>query len=178
MLQTEFESLTGIYPDTILYRAAEDEYNRQTADGRDYWADKQTFCAAYKRNDDNLAVRIQSRANELLWRQEEQARQAVKKSEAIIERLKAENAALQERLDAANERLKELQLYADMLHEKLGSQPSAVLEATELPVNCELKAEMLDTLREMLDDEFPGKDIRTALISMDYLLIRMANHEA
>lgn len=66
MLITEFETLTGIYPDANLYRVIEHEYN--TGD----WENKAQFCDAYKSNEDGLASRLQSAANQRLIDTEEE----------------------------------------------------------------------------------------------------------
>lgn len=64
MLISEFQILTGIYPDAALYSEIEREYH----DGD--WQDKHDFCTAYKANHDGLAERIQSAANQRLLEHE------------------------------------------------------------------------------------------------------------
>ena len=90
MLQTEFETLTGIFPDAILYEVIEREYNRQI-DGRDFWDNKHDFCNAYKFNEDGLASRLQAAANEAIWRKEEAHRKAMQESAERIEKLSRES---------------------------------------------------------------------------------------
>lgn len=58
MLQSEFEIITDIFPDCILYEEIEREYNNGD------WNSKHAFCAAYKFNEDYIASRIQTAANE------------------------------------------------------------------------------------------------------------------
>lgn len=58
MLQGEFETLTGILPDVLLYEAAEHEYN----DGD--WASKAEFCDCFKADEDGLATKCQKIAND------------------------------------------------------------------------------------------------------------------
>ena len=65
MLPSEFENLTGIYPDLNLYRVIEHEYNEGD------WADKAGFCHDYKFNVDGLATRLQDAANQRLIDMEE-----------------------------------------------------------------------------------------------------------
>lgn len=56
MLKEEFEKRTGIYPSERMYRVIEQHYN-------DFDEDKDQFCAAYLKNNDNLAVKIQMDAD-------------------------------------------------------------------------------------------------------------------
>ena len=99
MLQTEFETLTGIYPDSELYKEIEKEY----MDGD--WPDKQAFCAAYKKNKDGLAEKIQRRTSEKLWKQDEKHRKAMAESSKRIEELYTMCNGLQCRLDEAEKQL-------------------------------------------------------------------------
>ena len=56
MLKEEFEKRTGIYPSERMYCVIEQHYNN-------FDGDKDQFCAAYLKNHDNLAVKIQMDAN-------------------------------------------------------------------------------------------------------------------
>ena len=56
MLKEEFEQRTGVYPSERMYRIIEQYYNN-------FDGDKDQFCAAYLKNNDNLAVKIQMDAN-------------------------------------------------------------------------------------------------------------------
>ena len=56
MMLQEFEALTGIYPDAILYAEIELAYYG-------FKGSKGDFCKAYKANTDGLAERIQYAAN-------------------------------------------------------------------------------------------------------------------
>lgn len=58
MLLSEFQNHTDIFPDCILYEEIEREYNNGD------WNSKHAFCAAYKFNEDYIASRIQTAANE------------------------------------------------------------------------------------------------------------------
>ena len=60
MLQSEFETLTDIFPDAVLYEVIEQAYN----DGP--WITKQEFCDAYNVNKGGLAEAVQRAANERL----------------------------------------------------------------------------------------------------------------
>lgn len=110
MLLSEFENLTDIKPDSILYSVIEKEYNAVDGSGRDVWDSKAQFCHAFKFDEDGLAGKCQRLANEAIWKKDEEYRNAqTKSSERIValhaecERLKAELAAL----EAENRRLKE-----------------------------------------------------------------------
>lgn len=56
MLKEEFEKRTGIYPSEKMYCVIEKHYNN-------FDGDKDEFCAAYLKNRDNLAVKIQMDAD-------------------------------------------------------------------------------------------------------------------
>lgn len=108
MLQAEFETLTEIYPDRILYECIEHEYYRKTEDGKDFWPDKHSFCHAYKFNEDGIARHIQSAANEAIWRREEAHRRMMQESAVHIEALYKE--------------LHDREAYCKMLEEKLEAE--------------------------------------------------------
>lgn len=143
MLQTEFETLTGIYPDSILYEVIEREYNRQTEDGRDFWDNKHEFCAAYK-FDEDLASRVQAAANEAIWRKEEAHRKAMQESAERIEKLSRERDSLRKDLN-------------DLLRTQ--SAP-------------DIKSQMLDTLLDAAHDDHTAETILHMLRGFDYLLDR------
>ena len=117
MLLSEFENLTDIKPDSILYSVIEKEYNAQTDDGKDVWDSKAQFCHAYKFDEDGLAEKCQRLANEEIWRREEQHRTSQEKSDNRIHGLFNETQALRKELADAvaanaelereNQRLKE-----------------------------------------------------------------------
>ena len=149
MLQTEFETLTGIFPDSILYEVIEREYNRQI-DGRDFWDNKHDFCNAYKFNEDGLASRRQAAAHEAIWRKEEAHRKAMQESAERLEKLKA---------------------YCEMLEKKLSGrhpEPGAVLEETAP----DIKSQMLDALLDAAHDDHTAETILHMLRGFDYLLDR------
>ena len=149
MLQTEFETLTGIFPDSILYEVIEREYNRQI-DGRDFWDNKHDFCNAYTFNEDGLASRLQAAANEAIWRKEEAHRKAMQESAERLEKLKA---------------------YCEMLEKKLSGrhpEPGAVLEETAP----DIKSQMLDALLDAAHDDHTAETILHMLRGFDYLLDR------
>lgn len=75
MMIQEFEALTGIFPSAELYKAIEVEY----MDGP--WTDKQSFCAAYKKNKDGLAEMIAKRACDASYQEEKKARKMIEEAE-------------------------------------------------------------------------------------------------
>ena len=85
MLQSEFETLTGIYPDVLLYEAAEHEYN--TGD----WASKAEFCDCFKAEE--RIGKLTAENNRL---------------EDENENLRNEIAALSDRVDELNDEIVEL----------------------------------------------------------------------
>ena len=133
MLQTEFETLTGIFPDAILYEVIEREYNRQI-DGRDFWDNKHDFCNAYKFNEDGLASRLQAAANEAIWRKEEAHRKALNESGERVRKLYEQNArleaeveALHAEVEALHAKLEEAAEHEQNLRAKLDTALSALL---------------------------------------------------
>ena len=90
MMQCEFETLTGIYPDVLLYEAAEHEYN--TGD----WASKAEFCDCFKADEDGIAHKCQKIANERWFWMEEQNGELI----TANEKLRRELDALTKRVNA------------------------------------------------------------------------------
>ena len=82
MLRSEFETLTGIHPDSILYTCIEREYERRE-NGTDVWDNKAQFCAAYQADEDGLAERIQRTANGCILQMEEERDAAMKRVRAL-----------------------------------------------------------------------------------------------
>lgn len=144
MLITEFETLTGIYPDVNLYHVIEHEYNEGD------WHDKAEFCTAYKFNEDGLATRLQAAANQRLIDMEEAHRRAVTDAANRAQKLCAENAKLETRIEELEQ-----------------------METAQLTDLTDLEATMLQALRDMAYDEFQRDEIGTALIGYDYLLKRL-----
>ena len=77
MLQGEFETLTGIFPDVLLYEAAEQEYNNGD------WASKAEFCDCFKADEDGIATRCQKIANERWLKMEEQNGELIEANENL-----------------------------------------------------------------------------------------------
>lgn len=98
MLQSEFETLTGIYLDAPAYEAAEHEYN--TGD----YASKAEFCECFKADEDALAHKIQTAANKRWFGLTDQRDRLI----AENEELRNEIAALSDRVDELNDEIVEL----------------------------------------------------------------------
>lgn len=98
MLQSEFETLTGIYLDTPAYEAAEHEYN--TGD----YASKAEFCDCFKADEDALAHKIQTAANKRWFGLTDQRDRLI----AENEELRNEIAALSDRVDELSDEVGEL----------------------------------------------------------------------
>ena len=81
MLKSEFEMLTDIFPDSILYDAIEEAYNNSGYDS------KEGFCHDYKFNVGGLAQRIQEAAERAYWKAEERHRKAMTENAKIIQEL-------------------------------------------------------------------------------------------
>ena len=105
MLQSEFETLTGIYLDAPAYEAAEHEYN--TGD----YASKAEFCDCFKADEDGLATKIQTAANKRWFGLTDQRDRLIAENNRLIaenEELRNEIAALSDRVDELSDDVEEL----------------------------------------------------------------------
>ena len=127
MTPKEFEDLTGIYPDRILYGVAEREYERRDENGHDVWDDKAQFCHAYKFNEDGLAERIQAAANEAIWQMEERHRKALNESGERVRKLYEQNAQLEAEVEALHAKLEAATEHEQDLRAKLDTALAALL---------------------------------------------------
>lgn len=93
MMIQEFEALTGIYLSADMYRIVEAEY----MDGP--WTDKQSFCAAYKKNKDGLAEKIAKRACDASYQEKKKARKMVEEAEKEANIWKIRYEKVQQELD-------------------------------------------------------------------------------
>lgn len=99
MMLSEFENLTDIFPDICLYEVAEREYENGD------WTSKAEFCNAFKFDEDGLAQKIQSAANERLLQQEERVQQLLKECAELREQLSAAEAQAEQFTDE-NDKIK------------------------------------------------------------------------
>lgn len=81
MLQGEFETLTGILPDVLLYEAAEHEYNNGD------WASKAEFCDCFKADEGGIATKVQKAANERWFEMEKQRGELIAANEKLLREL-------------------------------------------------------------------------------------------
>lgn len=105
MLQCEFETLTDIYPDVLLYEAAEQEYNNGD------FASKAEFCDCFKADEDGLATKIQTAANKRWFGLTDQRDRLIAENDKLQnenENLRNEIAALSDRVDELSDEVGEL----------------------------------------------------------------------
>lgn len=151
MLQGEFETLTGIYLDAPAYEAAEHEYN--TGD----YASKAEFCECFKADEDGLATKIQTAANNRWFDLEEQRTRLI----AENEELRNEIAALSDRVDELSDEVEEM---------------PAVLESTDGFTEAEIeriRAAMQRALQDAACDDCKADEVLHMVWGFDYLLQRL-----
>lgn len=149
MMQSEFETLTGILPDVLLYEAAEQEYNNGD------WASKAEFCDCFKADEDGIATKCQRAANERWFKMEEQNGSLL----AENENLRNEIAGLADRVDELTKQVTEL--------------PTATLEVTENDALIRLKVDMLNSLLDAAHEGHNGKTILHMVFGFDLLLAQI-----
>ena len=160
MLQGEFETLTGILPDVLMYEAAEAEYNNGD------WASKAEFCDCFKADEDGIATKVQKAANERWFEMEEQRGALI----TANEQLQKENENLSIEIMKLGEHVDELQKKIDEIPEP------AVLEVTD-----SFAAEQIETIRAAMQralqdaacDDCKGDEILHMIWGFDYLLRRL-----
>ena len=158
MMQSEFETLTGIYPDVLLYEAVEHEYI--TGD----FKNKEKFCDCFKANEDGLATKCQRIANERWFKTEERIGKLTVENDKLQnenENLRNEIAALSDRVDELNDEIVEL---------------PAVLETTDGFAEAEIeriRAAMQRALQDAACDDCKGDEILHMVWGFEYLLQRL-----
>lgn len=161
MLLTEFENLTDIKPDSILYSVIEKEYNAQTEDGKDLWTSKAQFCHAYKFDEDGLAEKCQRLANEEIWRRDEQYRKAQMESANRITGLFNECEHYKAEYQNAHGINAELMQRVDELEREIGNQ-RRVMQGMKF---VKIKADMMDILMRYVHEDVDTADIGCAAVS-------------
>ncbi len=157
MLQSEFETLTGIYPDVLLYEAAEHEYN--TGD----YASKAEFCDCFKADEDALAHKIQRVANERWFKAEER----IGKLTAENNRLEDENENLRNEIAALSDRV-------DELSDEIGEPPTATLEVAEPEITIQsIRTAIQQAYQDAANDDCTGDQILHMVWGFEYLLQRL-----
>lgn len=173
MLLSEFENLTDIKPDSILYSVIEKEYNAVDGSGKDLWTNKAQFCHAYKFDEDGLATECQRIANNEIWRKDEQYRKAQMESANRITGLFNETLALRKELADAEAKLSEAEAAnAELEHEieRLKEDDETACK-TLREMKCDKrKADMFRVLEQYARDDVDVQDIGRAVIAYVDLL--------
>lgn len=157
MLQSEFETMTGIYPDVLLYEAAEHEYN--TGD----FASKAEFCDCFKADEDGLATKCQRIANERWFKAEER----IGKLTAENNRLEDENENLRNEIAALSDRV-------DELSDDVGELPTSTLEVTEPEITIQsIRTAIQQAYHDAACDDCKGDQILHMVWGFEYLLQRL-----
>ena len=92
MMMSEFEKLTGIYPTAGMYKAIEAAY-------MDFDGDKQAFCAAYKKNKDGIAEKIQRDAMQAEASEAQELANQIKSLKKDIQIQQVQITRLEEKLE-------------------------------------------------------------------------------
>lgn len=148
MLQSEFETLTGIYPDVLLYEAAEHEYN--TGD----FASKAEFCDCFKADEDGIAQKCRNAANER-WIAEEE----------LIGKLRAENNRLEDENENLRNEIAALSDRVDELSDEVGELPEQ-----GVPKRIMMLATMMQALIAAAMDDNKADTILHQVWAYQYLL--------
>ena len=163
MLQSEFEIHTGIFPDALLYEAAEHEYNNGD------WSSKADFCNAVKFDEDGLAHKIQRVANERWIKANEEIsrlRSSVKPLTDKCERLTAENGALKEENESLFTELSELMKRVEVLNKQVEELPKGPQGFTP----DQIKIAIQEAYQSAAHDDCKGDEILHMVWGFDYLL--------
>ena len=148
MLQGEFETLTGIYPDVLLYEAAEQEYNNGD------WASKAEFCDCFKADEDGIAQKCRNAANEK-WIAEEE----------LIGKLRAENSRLEGENENLSIEIMKLGEHVDELQKKIDAMPEQ-----GVPKRIMMLATMMQALIAAAMDDNKADTILHQVWAYQYLL--------
>ena len=148
MLQSEFEALTVIYPDVLLYEAAEHEYN--TGD----FASKAEFCDCFKADEDGIAQKCRNAANEK-WIAEEE----------LIGKLRAENSRLEGENENLSIEIMKLGEHVDELQKKIDAMPEQ-----GVPKRIMMLATMMQALIAAAMDDNKADTILHQVWAYQYLL--------
>lgn len=167
MLQSEFETHTDIFPDVLLYEAAEHEYNEGS------WESKAGFCHDFKFNVDGIAQKCQRIANERWIAVNEEASRLRSEAKPLAdqcEKLRAEKARLEDENENLLTEIRQLSKRVDELNKQITELPTATLEVTEPEITVQELHTAICKAETMMLAEFSRKDVGTAHIGFDYLL--------
>ena len=92
MMMREFEEMTGIYPTATMYKAIEAAY-------MEFDGDKQAFCAAYKKNKDGIAEKIQRDAMQAEASEAQELANQIKSLKKDIQIQQVQITRLEEKLE-------------------------------------------------------------------------------
>lgn len=174
MLLSEFENLTDIKPDSILYSVIEKEYNAQTEDGKDVWDSKAQFCHAFKFDEDGLAEECQRIANEEIWRRDEQYRKAQMESANRITELYNECEHYKAEYQNAHDINAELMQRVEELEHEIETQRRVMQDMK----SDQIKADMMDILMRYVHEGVDAADIGCAAVSYTDLYDRRSQNAA
>lgn len=163
MLQSEFETHTDIFPDVLLYDAADHEY--MTGD----WDSKAGFCHDFKFNVDGLAQKCQKIANERWIKANEEIsrlRNDVRPLADECERLRAENSRLEEDNEALLVSISELSARIDELTKQVEELPKGPQGFTP----DQIKIAIQEAYQSAAHDDCKGDEILHMVWGFDYLL--------
>ena len=170
MLQSEFETHTDIFPDVLLYEAADHEY--MTGD----WDSKAGFCHDFKFNVDGLAQKCQKIANERWIKVNEEVsrlRSEAKPLADICEKLRAENNRLEDENENLRTDIADLTKTVDNLIQQITELPVATLEQVQHDDVTLSKAKMMDSILEAAHADCKGDEILHMVWGFDFLLPRL-----
>ena len=157
MLQSEFETLTGIYPDVLLYEAAEHEHNNGN------YASKAEFCDCFKADEDGIAQKCRNAANEK-WLVEEE----------LIGKLRAENNRLEDENENLRNEIGALHDRVDDLTKQVTELPTATLEVAEPEITVQtIRAAIQRAYQDAAHDDCKGDQILHMVWGFEYLLQRL-----
>lgn len=157
MLQGEFQTHTGIFPDVLLYEATEHEYNEGD------WASKAEFCDCFKADEDGLAQKCQAAANARWFAAEE-----------LIGKLRAENNRLEDENENLRNEIAALSDRVDELSDEVGELPTATLEVTEPEITIQsIRAAIQQAYQDAAHDDCKGDEILHMVWGFEFLLCRL-----
>lgn len=164
--QSEFETHTDIFPDVLMYDAAEREYS----DGE--WESKAQFCHAFKFNEDGLAQKCQRIANErwiILNDELNRLRSEIRPLADKCEQLMCENNRLEEINDNLTAEMLHLSERVDDLSKQVDEIPEMKLEETSPSIREAMQMAVMDAAH----DDCKGDEVLHMLWGFDYLLQRL-----
>lgn len=164
MLQSEFETHTDIFPDALLYDAADHEY--MTGD----WDSKAGFCHDFKFNVDGIAQKCQKIANERWIKVNEEVsrlRENVRPLTDRCEKLVAENARLEDENENLRAELSALTERVDKLGAMLGNPagPEITIQS--------IRSAIQQAYQDAAHDDCKGDQILHMVWGFEYLMQRL-----